>query len=163
MTDYTDRQRQMQTKCRSDQNDDDAQRKGKVFEDDCLSAPAQLQGERNIPEVVAHEDDVRRFHCHVCSRGSHCHADIGGRKRWCIVNAITHHGNRAFLLQQANGIHLIFRQEFISLFIYPGLPSDRSRDPIMVSRQHHKFSNSQAFQFAGNLQGVWAQSVSDCN
>eukprot|EP00955_Chlamydomonas_euryale_P090990 364588-Chlamydomonas_euryale.AAC.10 len=57
----------------------------------------------NVAQAVAHEHVVRRLNGNV-GAGAHGHADVGGRQRGAVVNAVAHHGDHAPLsLRRGHG------------------------------------------------------------
>ena len=118
--DNPDRQQQTESECGDDKDDDHAQREAEVLVNDPPGVPAEGEGEDDILQVVAHQNDVGGLHRDVCAGCPHGDADRCCGQRWGVVHAVADHCDGADCFQFFDHAHLVFGDSAISYAsVYP--------------------------------------------
>ena len=102
---------------------------------DCRTAQAQRK--RQFRQVVAHERDIGRLERGVAADGAHHDADIGGRQRRRVVDAVADHRHAAPPgAHGLDGFDLVVRQQLGTHGVHAHVARHARGGADPVARQH---------------------------
>ena len=121
-----------------------------VFFDIADGCFAQFNSACNIQQIVFHQNNIGRFHRHICS-GANGNSYICSGKGRSVVDAIADHGSLfAALLEAADFLFLILREDFSDDTIHTDLAADSLSGLFVISGEHDDF-NPHILQFFNGL------------
>ena len=135
----------------------DAEREDDILVHDAHRPACDPDGERDLFEIVIHQNDIRGFNGGIRAHRAHGDADIRAGKDRRVVDAVADERELPvmFLGEEFLDVaHLIGRKQFGMHLVQPELGADRLADRLRVAGQHHGTVNARLAQLADRVRGV---------
>eukprot|EP01136_Pigoraptor_vietnamica_P023821 Opistho-1_new@6609 len=137
-----------------DQHRDHAQTDEQVLLDDPARAARQTDGKGQLRKVVRHQGHVCGLQRHVRTRCAHSDAHRRIGHRWCVVDAIPHHGHLAvFLAECLDRLDLLLRHQIPARFGQSDGLGHGIGHLLVVAGNHDQALDSQRSQLSHHILG----------
>ena len=119
-----------------DEGGDDHSGQHEVLQHDRACPSGVLDEVGEMGEAVAHDRDVGGLDGDVAASCSHGDADIGSGERWCVVDAVADHRDRAVAAQLFDGDEFVAGEQFRSKVVDPGGLPNCSGGALLIAGKH---------------------------